>query len=118
MTVEQPGTTMLRRRSVKAILAVVIPSALLVTVGVGLLVPRLTGGSPQGAFPQRLGGSKDPGIAACEGYRDIPKRLSQIKSGRPGESHPRAPTDPRMSVSAHGALLTRSSRCWSSIASA
>ena len=40
------------------------------------------------------------------------------ESGRPGESHPRAPTDPRMSVSAHGALLTRSSRCWSSIASA
>ena len=40
-----------------------------------------------------------------------------IRSGRPGESHPRAPTDPGVTVSRHRALLIQSSRRWSSIAS-
>jgi hypothetical protein len=36
-------------------------------------------------------------------------RFAEAESGRPGESHPRAPSDPGVTVSRHRALLTSSS---------
>ncbi|HZM79567.1 MAG TPA: hypothetical protein VFC19_27870 [Candidatus Limnocylindrales bacterium] len=66
--------------NIKTILAVGIPSALVVAAGAGFVVPRLTGGDPAGSFLPGIagGGGKDPGIAACEGMRDAPKTLASI----------------------------------------
>ena len=50
--------------------------------------------------------------------RLFPEDLHIPRSGGPGESHPRAPTDPGVTVSRHRAPLTQSSRTRSSIPSA
>ena len=81
MTIYQPTHRAARRGGLKTVLAVGIPAVVLIGVGVGLIVPRLTGSaSGDGSFLPGLGGggSKDPGIAACEGMRDAPKALASL----------------------------------------
>ncbi|HEX6684755.1 MAG TPA: hypothetical protein VF062_18265 [Candidatus Limnocylindrales bacterium] len=64
-------------RSIKTILAVAIPSALLVGGGMALIVPNLTGSDPIFKFPGAAG-SRDPGLAVCEQLRDAPAQLDQM----------------------------------------
>jgi hypothetical protein len=89
MTMYQPATRHARRSGLKTVLAVGIPAVVLIAVGVGLIVPRLTGGTGGGSFIPGIagpggggvggGGSKDPGVAACEAMRDAPKATATPK---------------------------------------